>query len=46
MEGAFLHGELQEAIYMSFPEGVNFNSNNCLLLTETIYGLIQSAREF
>ena len=46
VETAFLHGELQEEIYMNIPEGMNSDSNNCLLLTKTIYGLVQSAREF
>ena len=46
VETAFLHGELKEEIYMNIPEGMNIDSNNCLLLTKTIYGLVQSAREF
>jgi Reverse transcriptase (RNA-dependent DNA polymerase) len=31
---------------MNIPEGMNSDSNSCLLLTKTIYGLVQSAREF
>ncbi len=46
VETAFLHGDLQEEIYMSIPEGMNQDSNTCLLLRKTIYGLVQSAREF
>jgi hypothetical protein len=46
VETAFLHGELQEEIYMSIPEGMSYDSKHCLLLTSTIYGLVQSAREF
>ena len=46
VETAFLHGDLQEEIYMNIPEGMNSNPNDCLLLTKTIYGLVQSAREF
>jgi Reverse transcriptase (RNA-dependent DNA polymerase) len=46
VETAFLHGELQEEIYMNFPEGMNSDSNSCLFLTKTNYGLVQSAREF
>jgi Reverse transcriptase (RNA-dependent DNA polymerase) len=46
VETAFLHGELQEEIYMNIPEDMNSDSNSCLLLTKTIYGLVQSAREF
>jgi Reverse transcriptase (RNA-dependent DNA polymerase) len=44
VETAFLHGELQEEINMNIPEGMNSDSNSCLLLTKTIYGLVQSAR--
>jgi hypothetical protein len=41
-----LHGELQEEIYMNIPECMSYDSKHCLLLTKTIYGLVQSAREF
>jgi Reverse transcriptase (RNA-dependent DNA polymerase) len=43
-ETTILHGDLQEEIYMSVPEGMNQDSNTCLLLRKTIYGLIQSVR--
>jgi hypothetical protein len=43
---AFLHGDLQEEIYMNVPKGMNQDDNTCLLLKKTIYGLVQSAREF
>jgi Reverse transcriptase (RNA-dependent DNA polymerase) len=46
VETAFLHGDLQEEIYMNIPEGMNSNPNDCLFLTKAIYGLVQSAREF
>jgi hypothetical protein len=46
VETASLHGELQEEIYMNIPEGMSYDSKHCLLLTKTIYGLVQSAREF
>jgi hypothetical protein len=46
LETAFLHGELQEEIYMNIPEGMSYDSKHCLLLTKTIYGLVQSARVF
>jgi hypothetical protein len=46
VETAFLHGELQEEIFMNIPEGISYDSKNCLMLTKTIYGLVQSAREF
>jgi hypothetical protein len=31
---------------MNIPEGMNYHPDDCLLLTTTIYGLVQSAREF
>jgi hypothetical protein len=46
VETAFLHDNLQEEIYMNVPKGMSKNDNNCLLLKKTIYGLVQSAREF
>jgi hypothetical protein len=46
LETAFLHGELQEENYMIIPEGMSYDSKHCLLLTKTIYGLVQSTREF
>jgi hypothetical protein len=46
VETALLHGELQEEIYMNITEGMSYDSKHCLLLIKTIYGLVQSAREF
>jgi hypothetical protein len=46
VETAFLHGDLQEEIYMNVPKGMNQDDNTCILLKKTIYGLVQSAREF
>jgi hypothetical protein len=46
VEIAFLHGDLQEEIYMNAPKGMSQDDNTCLLLKKTIYGLVQSAREF
>jgi hypothetical protein len=46
VETAFLHGNLQEKIYMNVPKGLSQDDNTCLLLKKTIYGLVQSAREF
>jgi hypothetical protein len=46
VETAFLHGNLQEEIYINVPKGMNQDDNTCLLLKKTIYGLVQSARVF
>jgi hypothetical protein len=46
VETAFLHGELQEEIYMNIFEGMGYDSKHCLLLAKTLYELVQSAREF
>jgi Reverse transcriptase (RNA-dependent DNA polymerase) len=46
VETAFLHGDLQAEIYMNVPEGLQQDSNSCLPLKNTIYGLVQSAKEF
>jgi hypothetical protein len=46
VETAFLHGNLQEEIYMNVPKGTSQVDNTCLFLKKTIYGLVQSAREF
>jgi hypothetical protein len=45
VETAFLYGELQEEIYMNIPEGMRYDYMHCLLLTNTIYGLVQRIRE-
>jgi hypothetical protein len=46
VETAFLHGDLEEEIYMDCPEGLDHEPDECLLLQKTIYGLVQSARQF
>ena len=46
VETAFLHGNLKEEIYMNAPPGLNVDPTKCLKLKRTIYGLVQSAREF
>ena len=46
IETAFLHGELKETIFMEIPKGMEANKDECLILKKTIYGLVQSAREF
>jgi len=46
IETAFLHGDLKETIYMEIPKGMEAEKGKCLVLKKTIYGLVQSAREF
>ena len=46
IETAFLHGDLDEEIYMDIPMGLVTEPNKKLLLQKTIYGLVQSARKF
>jgi hypothetical protein len=46
IETAFLHGDLDEEIYMEVPKGLKIEHNNKLVLKKTIYGLVQSARKF
>jgi hypothetical protein len=46
IETAFLHGDLDEEIYMEVLEGLEIKHNKKLLLKKTIYGLIQIVRKF
>jgi Reverse transcriptase (RNA-dependent DNA polymerase) len=46
IETAFLHGDLKETIYMEIPRGMEASTDECLMLNKTIYGLVQSNREF
>ena len=45
---AFLHGEFQDGkeIYMECPLGLKAEEGMVLILTKTIYGLVQAARAF
>ena len=43
---AFLNGDLEEEIYMDYPEGLEQEDDECLLLLKTIYGLVQSSRQY
>jgi hypothetical protein len=45
IETAFLHGDLDEEIYMEVPKGLEIEQNKKLMLKKTIYGLVQSARK-
>jgi hypothetical protein len=46
IETAFLHGDSKETIFMEIPKGMKAEKDECLVLHKTIYGLVQSAREF
>ena len=46
IETAFLHGNLDEEIYLEAPEGIGAKEDAVVILEQTIYGLIQSARQF
>ena len=47
VETAFLHGDLEEEIYMECPEGMGLNKEeDCVILDKSIYGLVQSARMY
>ena len=47
VETAFLYGDLKEEVYMDCPEGMaNIKEDETLLLQSTIYGLVQTARQY
>jgi hypothetical protein len=46
IETAFLHGDLDEEIYMEVSKGLVIENNKKLILRKTIYGLVLSARKF
>jgi hypothetical protein len=46
IETAFLHGDLDEEIYMEVPKGLEIRHNKKMMLRKTIYGLVQSTRKF
>jgi hypothetical protein len=46
IETAFLHGDLDEDVYMEVPKGLEIEHNKKLMLRKIIYGLVQSARKF
>jgi len=43
VETAFLHGDLEEEIYMNLPHRMDGESDKCLLLLKALYGLVQGA---
>jgi hypothetical protein len=42
----FLHGDLDEEIYMEVSKGLEIKHNKKLMLRKTTYGLVQSNRKF
>jgi hypothetical protein len=46
VEVAFLHGVLNEQIFMDCPKGMDASPDECLLLVKTLYGLVQSSRQY
>ena len=52
VETDFLYGDLEEEVFMKIPEGLDvfldkeFKTNDCLLLLQTMYGLVQAARQY
>jgi len=47
VETAFLHGDLEEDIYMDCPSGLDeCGEQECPKLNKSIYGLVQGARQF
>jgi len=46
VETAFLHGELEEDIYMEAPEGAGLGRDECVQLKKAIYGLVQASRQY
>jgi hypothetical protein len=46
IETAFLHGDLDEEIFMEVPKGFVIDENKKLILRKTIYGIVLSTRKF
>jgi len=46
IETAFLHGYLEEEIYMNLPKnGMEGSDDECLLLLKALYGLVQGVHQ-
>jgi Reverse transcriptase (RNA-dependent DNA polymerase) len=45
-EVAFLHGDLDEEVYINWPPGFEHELDECVLLLKAIYGLVQAAHQF
>ena len=46
VETAFFYGELPEEIYMKAPLRYVLNEDECLIIKKSIYGLVQSSRQW
>jgi Reverse transcriptase (RNA-dependent DNA polymerase) len=46
VETAFLHGDIDEEIYMDAPPGLKHHEGECVKLDKAFYGLVQAARQF
>jgi hypothetical protein len=46
IETVYLHGDLDEEIYIEVPKGLTIDDNKELILRKTIYGIVQCSREF
>ena len=46
VETAFLHGDLDEEIFMECPDGLPHKDDKVVLLKKLLYGLVQAARQF
>jgi Reverse transcriptase (RNA-dependent DNA polymerase) len=46
VEKAFLHSELDQEMYMDCPQELDHKPADCLVLKKSLYGLVQSVRQF
>jgi Reverse transcriptase (RNA-dependent DNA polymerase) len=46
VETAFLHGDLDEVIYMDCPKGLEHEESECLILEKSLYGLVQASNRY